>query len=79
MIENKDIQPYTRRERRSHHCCKTAPADDNKELDKNQSMNKEEIESSGEEDENGSPNEINSKYKSTNNDEQQEPYFKTGP
>ena len=37
------------------------------------------MENSGEEDEDGSLDEINSRIKSTNNDEQQESYFKTGP
>ena len=58
-----------------------ATADDDKELelDKKKGKNKEEVESSGEEDEDGSPDELNSKNKSTNNDKQQEFYFKTGP
>ena len=57
-----------------------APADDGKvlKLDKEKDKNKEEVESSGEEDEDGSLDELNSKIKSTNNDKQQEFYFKTG-
>ena len=57
----------------------TAPTDDNGkelELDKTNNKNKEEVENSGDEDEEGSLEELNSKNKS--NDKQQETYFKTG-
>ena len=54
----------------------TALADDDRELDKNQSKNKEEMQSSGEEDEeDGSPNKLNSKIKI--NDDQGS-YFNNG-
>ena len=58
----------------------TAPADDGKylRLDKTKDKNREKVESSGEKDEDGSLNEINSKNENKNTDEQQT-YFRTGP
>ena len=48
-------------------------------MKKNKNKNKEEVESSGKEDGDRSLDKLNSKNKSTNNEEQQEFYFKTGP
>ena len=59
----------------------TAPADEGKDLglDKMKDRNKEKVESSGEEDEDGSPNELNFKKDNKSTYEQQKTYSKTRP